>query len=92
MPDVTTAKVIDASTRFGCANSTQKPQRKIQRAATSSEPSTHSQPHKLPLIALCEGPTRSQVLLRTIDTLHQLDAEQIQIAEIVIDAIARGRL
>lgn len=74
------------------SNSTAKHQPKKHSAETSSARSTRSQGPRLPLIELCEGPTRSQVLLRAIDRLHRLDTEQIQIAEIVIAAIARGQL
>jgi hypothetical protein len=35
---------------------------------------------------------KSQVLRRAVARLEQLDVEQIQIAEIVIAAIARGQL
>src|SRR5262245_46281536 len=86
------ADVLQFSNRCDWNASTQKPTLKIRRAETSSAPSTRSNKPKLPLIALCEGPTRNQVLLRTMQTLQTLDVEQIQIAEIVIEAIARGRL
>jgi len=60
-------------------------QRKIRGEATSLKPS-------LPLIELCDAPTPERVLNRAIARLRALDAEQIVIAEIVISAIARGRL
>lgn len=58
---------------------------KTQSRATSLRPS-------LPLIELCDGPTRSQVLLRTIDQLQRFDIEQLQVTELIIGAIARGQL
>jgi hypothetical protein len=44
----------------------------------------------LPLLELCEGPTRSQVLHRAIETLQRLDSEQIQIVQMLMATIARG--
>lgn len=75
-------KVLPFSKKY-FALSTPKSQRKKRGEATSSRPS-------LPLLELCEGPTRSQVLLRCVDRLHRLDAEQIQVVEIIIAAIGRG--
>ena len=85
-------RVLPFSKDCGSNNSTKKRQRKIQRGETSSAPNTHLTRHKLPLIELCEGPTRSQVLLRSIETMRHLDIQQLQIAEVLINAIARGRL
>ena len=76
----------------GLNNSTRKRQQKIQPAATFSARNMRSKPHTLPSIAPCDGPTRTQVLLRMNDTMQRLDIEQLQVAEIVINAIARGKL
>lgn len=63
-------------------HSTTKPPQTTRGAETFSKPS-------LPLLELCDGPTRATVLQRAIDQLHTLDAEQIQVVEIVIAAICR---
>ncbi len=76
----------------GSSNSTQKRQRKIQRVATFSARNTHLRlptPHS---IAHYVEPTRNLILARMTDTMQRLDIEQLQVAEIVINAIARGKL
>lgn len=79
-----TSNVIHFSiggSRNSSARSTLKSPRKTRGAATSLKP-------LLPLIALCEGkiPESLNSVLRT------LDAEQLQIVEIIASAIARGQL
>ena len=87
-----TARVVvfPRSSESSWATSIETPQPKTRRAETSSAPSMRSPQPRLPLIALCDEPTKSQVLRRAIDTLSRLDTDQIQIVEIVIAAIARG--
>ncbi len=80
------------STKKRSGHSTQKPRPTTRSKATSSVRSTPSLERKLPLIALCEEPMRSRVLRRAVARLEALDTEQIQIAEIVIAALCRGRL
>ncbi len=71
---------IDGS-RSSLEHSTRKRRRQTRGGATSSKPS-------LPLLALCEEtiPASLSRVLRT------LDAEQLQIVEIIASAIARGQL
>lgn len=67
----------------------QKHQQRILGGATFSKLSP-------PSIARCGGqtggPPRETVLARMINRLQKLDAEQLQIVEIVAIAIARGGL
>lgn len=65
-------------------SSTAKRPLKIHGAEMSSRPS-------LPLIELCDAPTRTTVLQRVIARLHDLDVEQMQVVEIVIAAMGRSK-
>ena len=62
---------------------------KIHGAETSSAHRTRSPKPPLPLIALCDERPLPESLLRR---LRRLDAEQLQIIELIADAIARGAL
>ncbi len=62
---------------------------KIHGAETSSVPRTRSGKRQPPLIALFEETPLPESLLRR---LRKLDAEQLQIMELIADAIARGAL
>lgn len=81
-----------SSNDWSSATSTERRRQTRQSKGTSSGRSTPSPAPRLPLIALCDEPLRSRVLRRAIERLEQLDTDQIQIAEIVIAAIARGQL